>query len=233
MSAFTDYFQAIIVINRDSRHDRWQHVTAQCRQYGFHVTRFRAHEGTPSVGKEADQFDGNLGCTSSHRGALELIAYLGELREWKRALILEDDFEVVDPNPAKAFQHDAHAGRTLPFNEQFAAIIGEVPTDYDMLYLGGQYGEPPQSRVSAHVIRINAMLTTTAYAVTPAFARRLCPHIYGHGPIDSLYGPWNRACKCYCLQPRLFVQYTNESDIQHRVMDNSQCMLDPNHERMV
>jgi hypothetical protein len=29
------------------------------------------------------------------------------------------------------------------------------------------------------------------------------------------------------------VQYENESDLQHRVMNNARCMLDPNHEAMV
>lgn len=231
MSAFSSYWSKIFVINRDSRADRLSHVIEQSKRYGFDFERFLAHEGTPALFDSSNIFDGNRGCTSSHRGVLELIAHYGERQGWNRVLILEDDFEIVEPDGSKAFQHDVHALRQYPFNRQWEEIEPEIPKDWDMLYIGGQYGEDPKRRVSPHIIETNAMLTTSSYGVTPRVARMLCPHIFGHGPIDSLYGEWNRRLKCYCLQPRLMVQYTNLSDIQNRVMDNATCMMDPNHEK--
>lgn len=214
------YFDATICINRDARPDRWQHFKEQCARYGIYSTRFRAHDGAMPDGS----FNGNFGCTASHRGVLELIAHHG----WKRTLIFEDDAEVVEPG-----RYGDHAVGRLPFAQQWEQIVPEIPDDWDMLYLGGHYGSPPLSRVSPHVIRINTMLTTSSYAVTAKFARKVAPHIYGGGPIDSLYGQFQPGHKCYCVQPRLFVQYTNVSDLQHREMENAQCMLDPNHEAMV
>jgi hypothetical protein len=153
------------------------------------------------------------GCTASHRALLEIIAY----HEWPRVLILEDDFEICVPD----------------FSEQFAAAIGEVPDDWDMIYLGGGYGEPPQYRHSEHVIRVNRTMTTSSYAVTDRMARRLALHVYGNGPIDSIYGGFHRDARCYIVQPRLMVQYANVSDLTLRHMDNAPSMLDPHHEDMI
>lgn len=215
-----DYFEKIICINRDIRQDRWAHFTHQCDRYGFSSDRFRAHEGTMPDGS----FNGNLGCTASHRGVLELIAHHG----WERTLIFEDDVEVVEPG-----RYGDHAKGRLPFQQQWEQIVPEIPDDWDMLYLGGHYGSPPISRVSPHIIRIASMLTTSSYAVSRKFAYEVAPHIHSGGPIDSRYSEFMRFYKCYCVQPRLFVQYTNVSDLQHREMENAQCMLDPNHEAMV
>lgn len=235
MSKFNDYFDLIYVINRDCRTDRRQHVMAQVRKYDLPLEKivwFRAFEGDPSPFEEGGTFNGNRGCTASHRAILDEIA--GPIfSELECVLVLEDDFEIVEPDPSKPWQHDNHSDRTLPFHEQFDAVIGEVPDDWEMLYLGGHYAEKPQQRVSKHVIRTNAMLTTSSYAIRPGVARRMAPHIFGIGPIDTLYGAWNRILKCYCLQPRLMVQYTSKSDLNGEVKNNAIAMLDPNHEKMV
>lgn len=215
-----DYFDEIIVINRDARTDRMEHFNAMCAALNIRASRFRAHEGTQLNGK----FDGNFGCTSSHRGVLELIAHHG----WPRTLIFEDDAEAVEPG-----RYGDHTSMRLPFQQQWDAIVPEIPETWDMLYLGGHYGSMPIARISPHILRIHTMLTTSSYAVTAEFARKVAPHIYGHGPIDSLYFGFQPNHKCYCVQPRLFVQYTNVSDLQHRVMTNDICMLDPNHEKTV
>jgi GR25 family glycosyltransferase involved in LPS biosynthesis len=218
------YFDQIICINRVSRTDRRRHAAAQairCELFDHdNFQFFTAHDGHMLDGT----FNGNFGCTASHRGVLELIAHHG----WERTLVLEDDFDVVEPG-----RYADHAKNRLPFNEQWAKMIGEVPDDWEMLYLGGHYAEAPIARVSEHVIRIGRMLTTSSYGITAKFARKIAPHISGIGPIDVLYGGFHRENRCYCFTPRLMVQYENLSDLQHRKMDNSQCMLDPNHEAMV
>lgn len=223
MIAFEKYFDQIIVINRESRADRLAHVDRQCRKHGLNpMERFEAHEGNQLDGT----FNGNFGCVASHRGVFELICDA----QWDRTLILEDDFEIVNPG----YDSD-HCKNRLPFHEQWAKTEPEIPADWDMLYLGGHYAAPPKERVSEHIIRIGRMFTTSSYAVSLNFARAACPHIQGSGPIDSLFGHWHDDPKfnCYIVTPRLMVQYENESDLQHRVMNNARCMLDPNHEAMV
>ena len=221
MTSFSKFWDAIFVINRDCRIDRLAHAVTQAASHGFFWNRVSAHEDV----------DRNAGCTNSHRGVLEIIAHGGFQEGWKRCLVLEDDFEIIEPDSAKEWQHDAESGRTHPFNDMWDIIEPEIPPDFDLLYLGGSYAEPPQARVSKHIIRVNRMMTTSSFGITPAYARKLAPHIYGHGPIDTLVGGFNAANKCYCVQPRLMVQYTNPSDLQGgREMDNSVSMCDPRYE---
>lgn len=215
-----DYFDKIICINRKSRKDRWSHFIAMCQSIGITSDRFEAHEGNLPDGT----FNGNYGCTASHRGVLELIAHHG----WKRTLIFEDDVDEVKPG-----RYADHAKDRLPFKGQWEKILPEIPKYWDALYLGGGYGSKPQGRLSPHIIRVNTMMTTSSYAVTCEFARKMAPHIHGNEPIDCLISKFLPEAKAYCVQPRLFVQYENESDIQHRIMDNAMSMLDPGHEAMV
>lgn len=205
-----EYFDRIFVINLARRGDRWQHCLEQFRKHDIrNFTRFEGYAGVI----HRDVVNGNCGCTASHRALLEILAY----HRWGRVLILEDDFEIL---------HD-------DFRDRFAAMISEVPDDWDMLYLGGHYQEDAQSRVSEHVIRIGGMLTTSSYGITWRQARKMAPYVSGVGPIDSLYIGFNRADRCYIFQPRLMIQYPNYSDLQEKESDNSQCMQDCSHESRV
>lgn len=210
MITIEDYFTRIFVINREARKDRWDECCALFSKYNLtKVERFQAYDH----GNIDGWVGGNSGCVSSHRALLDIIAY----HKWPRTLILEDDFHIIHEN----------------FHELFNQMIPEVPDDWDMLYLGGHYGEKPQYRVSPHVIRINRMLTTSSYGITWQQARKMAPNIYGGGPIDSLYGQWNVDDKCFILQPRLMIQRDSFSDLQGRNMSNRDCMTNPDHENMV
>lgn len=211
MHPINRYFSRIFVINLDRRADRWQECVEQFRMFGIHSwERFAAYA---DVKDDSGKPNGNCGCTASHRALLEVIAY----QHIPRALVLEDDFQIVHGD----------------FTERFEAAIRELPENWDMLYLGGHYGEAPISRVSPHVIRCGRMLTTSSYGITCGMARRMAPHISGVGPIDSLYGGFHRDNNCLILSPRLMIQRPSFSDLQERDMDNSACMLDESHEKLV
>lgn len=201
------YFDKILVINLERRTDRWEHCIAELKKHRIrNWQRFIAH----------DLLDGNRGCTASHRGVLEIIAH----NQWKRALVLEDDFEIVHEN----------------FGHLFSAAMRDVEDhapDWDMLYIGGAYGSKPQSRVSPHVIKVDTMMTTSSYGITCQQAHKMAPSINCSGPIDSLYGAFTCVDKCYCIQPRLIAQYANFSDLTKSVDNNRPSMLDPAHEKMV
>lgn len=210
MTPLEQFADRIFVINRDARTDRKAQYEAEFEKHGItRYERFQAYDHANING----YVGGNGGCVASHRALLEIIAY----HKWKWTIIFEDDVEFV--------HSDTQA--------RFAAMIGDLPSDADMLYIGGHYGEKPQSRVSKHMIRVGAMLTTSSYAITWQFARHIAPTIFGSGPIDSLYGEYNRSGKCYCFQPRLAVQREGFSDLQGRVMANAPSMLDIRHENMV
>lgn len=192
-----EYFTKVICINMDRRTDRWAHACAEFEKHGMTVERF--------AGIDMGSW-GNNGCTESHGAVLRMIVD----NQWPRTLILEDDV---------TFLHD-------DMQERFAVMIGAVPADWFILYLGAGYAEVPRARVTPNVIRVNRMKTTSSYAVTLEAAREMAPHISGIGPIDELYGQWNLSRPCYCLEPRLAIQYENYSDLQRAVLDNGASMQD-------
>jgi glycosyl transferase, family 25 len=216
-----DYFDKIIVLTLARRTDRWKQMEKllfEDLEFKGKVIKFYGydkpadHSGNPS---------GNKGCTESHRAILEIIAY----NDWGHVLVLEDDCQVAYDSPEKKTLVDPQ--------KVFASHIGEVPVDYDILYLGGSYGSNPQRRISSHVIKVNTVLTTSSYAITAKMARKMAPHISGVGPIDSLFGGFTPAHKCYMFSPRLFTQGRSRSDLTDREDDNSVSMLDSRHEEML
>jgi GR25 family glycosyltransferase involved in LPS biosynthesis len=199
-----EYFDSVVCINLTRRPDRWAHCVAQFNKHGIKAERF--------VGADTLTW-GNHGCTLSHRIVHELIIK----KEWKRTLILEDDFDCRHDNT----------------QELFSGMIKEVPDDWDILYLGGHYSEPPKKRISPHVIQCGTMKTTSSVAVTLEQAKKMAPTLIGCGPIDEWYSMWCRKSNSYIFQPRLMVQYNNYSDLQQHDCNNEPCMTDSRHEEMV
>lgn len=202
-------FDKAFVINRLARHDRWVHAQEELWKLGLSAERFEAYDKPLNDGIP----NGNMGCTASHRALLEIIAY----KKWERVLVLEDDFVALyDDVP-----------------DRLKAMLPEVPSDWDLIYLGGHYAEKPIARVSPHVIRCGRMMTTSSYVIGARQARKMAPYISGVGPIDSLFSGFAYDSKFYILQPRLFAQYTSMSDLCDHERDNVPCMTDTNHENMV
>lgn len=203
-------FDKVIWIGSVNRPDRAAQMEAQFAKFGIVAERFEAHW------KPLDHTwkpNGNLGCTSSHRGVLELIAHHG----WERTLVLEDDAMFLGDD----------------FPEQFDAMIQEVPLDWDLLFLGAGYAERPKRRINGSVIQTNALMTTSSYGITRAMARKMAPYISGIGPIDSLFHEWQRTHKCYIFSPRLAVQRPSFSDLQEKESENMTSMQDTRHEEML
>lgn len=205
MKHIQDYFEKTIVINMAHRTDRWETCLAQFKKFEFKdVVRFEAHDMKNL---------GNHGCTASHRGVLELIRH----HRWDRTLVLEDDFQI---------RHD-------DFNDRFVSMIGEVPTNWDILYLGAHYGDENISRVSKHVIRAAYVKTTSSYGITHKHASEICPRVGGSDAIDELYSGFNKTANSYVLSPRLMVQSYGFSDLQSLYTNNALCMEDTHHENLV
>ena len=211
MNTLNSVFTKILCINRTARTDRWANVEKQCKKYGITLERFEAHEASDCLVNSKP--NANYACTSSHRGVLELICH----NKWPLTLILEDDFQIVDES----------------FCEMFDAMWPDVPADFDWVWLGAGYAEAPLARVNGSIIRAGRLLTTSSYAITYKMARKIAPHVHSVGPIDSLYGGWQREAKTYVLSPRLFVQADGWSDLAENYSRNSNSMLDNFHENLV
>lgn len=208
MITINTFFDRVIWIGSPGkRPDRAGEMLRQLHKFGIEATRFEAHwKPIDHLGKP----NGNLGCTSSHRGVLELICH----HRWESTLVLEDDAQFVDDS----------------WPEQFDAMVREVPKDWQFLFLGAGYAEDPIARVSDAVIRAGALMTTSSYGIRYEMARRMAPHISGIGPIDSLYHGWQRKYPTYIFSPRLMVQRAGYSDLQECDSNNGMSMLDRAHE---
>jgi GR25 family glycosyltransferase involved in LPS biosynthesis len=211
MNSFMSYWDKVFCINLDRRTDRWEHAQKQMELYNIQAERFSGYDNVIVEGLR----NGNAGCTASHRGVLEIIAH----NKWDKVLILEDDFE-CNHSPSE-------------FLELWNQMINEVPKDWDFLYLGGHYANPPQKRVSKHVIKMDRMLTTSSYAVRWQTAKAISPYLSGNSPIDSLISGFTSQMNAYIFHPRLMVQTPSFSDIQERDCNHTYCMRDTSHENMV
>ena len=210
MTTLNTFFDQVVWIGSAHREDRGILMEAQLAKFGIEARRFEAHwkpidhNGRPN---------GNAGCVASHRGVLELICHFG----WAATLVLEDDALILSDD----------------FNEQFDAMIGDVPNDMDFLFLGAGYAERPKRRINGSVIQTNGLMTTSSYGITLNMARKMAPHISGIGPIDSLYQQFQRDNKCYILSPRLMAQRASYSDLQEAESSNLASMTDSRHEEML
>ena len=207
MTLLESFFDHIVVINLARRPDRLSHFAAEMKQIGITKwERFNAIDAGPDPG--------NHGCSASHRAVMDMVVRNG----WRNCMVFEDDATVRDPYRGS-------------FNEEVAPIFDECPDDFDMLYLGGHYGNDPRAWFSRHLILMGQMKTTSSYGVTLKSARELRDIIpVGTGDsIDNLYGGYNESKLCLISEPRFFVQYNNYSDLQKRPMNNTPCMEDTGH----
>lgn len=210
MITLNSYFDRVIWIGSVNRPDRAAQMEEQLKRFKVVAERFEAHwKPMDHLGKP----NGNFGCTSSHRGVLELICH----HKWQRTLVLEDDAMFID---------DA-------WPEQFDAMVREVPEPWDFLFLGASFSEDAKERVNGSIIRANGLMTTSSYGISYEMARKMAPHVFGIGPVDSLFQEWERKNRTYIFSPRLMVQRPGFSDLQDRYSENHHSMLDTAHENRV
>ncbi len=133
--AFWERVDGVLVVNLDSRPDRWQDVQARTADFipAHKLHRLSATLGTalPGFGtppwfrgrKRDRTWAGRAGCTLSHRSAIAHARQQG----WRTLLILEDDIELAP---------------------DFSEVIAQLPTalqshDWDICYLGFTDPVPP------------------------------------------------------------------------------------------
>lgn len=235
------FFDAAFVINLPSRFDRLIEFG------GEWFYRFRTPMGCAVWEGCVHPASANHGCSNSHRTLLKRISE----SSFERVLILEDDCAVLTsealltagfgPNQESPVWDTFHKvpGRTL--NDRFDFLSPHIPADWDVIYLGAGYGEPPLSRANEFCLRVGFTQTTSSYGVTRDFAKKFTAHLDEHlgsldnypGPADNMLSQLSREFKYYCLQPRLCYQRESFSDIAGRATCYIQSMTDPTHERMV
>ena len=227
-SSLNLYFDRVFWINLDRREDRREQADAE-----FERCRIGIHHRFSGTDNPKD---GHAGCTDSHRRLWRQIA---SDVHGDKVLVFEDDFRALTRAELSAAGYQESnlvldVFDTLPWrplfdalphlalNERFDAMIGQVPEDWDVLYLGGQYRTDLNELVAQNVIRTRGgMLGTVAYAMRAPFARmitkvvdELCPPPINPGPVDLLLSSFADRHNFYVLTPRLFIPAPgNTSDI--------------------
>jgi GR25 family glycosyltransferase involved in LPS biosynthesis len=232
------YFNTAFVINLNRRPDRMEDFRADMSTAGIapdFITRWEAFDNPEH---------GHAGCTRSHR---ELIRAIAD-GEWNKVLIFEDDCSPITATALKehGFTPDSIVWKRfasidgMNVNQKFSAMTKFIPDDWDVLYLGGSYGENPVRRINQRVIKTGLIQTTTAYGITREYAKRWSDLIDSQcdisgfpGPIDNLLCTEAKDRNFYILQPRLFFQRKSYSDLSGTNVSHFNSMSDPVHESSV
>lgn len=223
--AFWDMIDGVLVVNLDSRPDRWQDM--QARTAGF-IPADKLHRLPATLGAALPGFGvppwfrsrrrdktwaGRAGCTLSHRAA---IAH-AKSHNWRTVLILEDDIE-LEPTLAMVL-----AG--LP-----AALRA---SDWDVCYLGFTDPVPPYRTLAElpaghSLCAVSGCSTTHAYLLRDSSFERLLEKlptadtiwqwISRHRAIDRwYYRNLVRYFDVLAVSPALINQQGGFSDITQRL----------------
>lgn len=223
--AFWDMIDGVLVVNLDSRPDRWQDV--QARTAGF-IPADKLHRLPATLGAALPGFGappwfrgrkrdrtwaGRAGCTLSHRAA---IAH-AKSRDWRTVLILEDDIEL---EPA------------------LAGVLAGLPAalranDWDVCYLGFTDPVPPYRTLADlpdghRLYAVSGCSTTHAYLLRNSSFERLLEKlptadtiwhwVSRHRAIDRwYYRNLARYFNVCAVSPALIHQQGGFSDITQRL----------------
>lgn len=247
-SSLECFFDSTLFINLERRVDRRMQIGAVLAALHFDCVQRVIGIDRPD--------NGNAGCTASHRALWRRIA-TGEFGD--RVLVFEDDamplsrimlegagyttdsptMRIFMSAPWRPVFDGLHH---LAVSERFDSMVGEVPENWDVLYLGGQYQCDPRCRVSPHVIQANGVLGTVAYGMRRKFAQVItaaldqrCPEPGYPGAVDMVLTSFAREHNFYMFSPRLFIPTPgNLSDLQPGHVEGFPfAYTDARHERMV
>lgn len=190
-----DYFDKIYCVNLDRRPDRWEEAKEEIEKHNLKVERFSGVNGNvDNIVKLNGATDGDVGCTLSHYNIIKD----AKKNDYDVILVLEDDVIFTDN-----------------LNELFEEYMKEVPTDWDMLYFGGNH-VGGLIHVTPHVAKVKHTYTTHAYAIKKSvFDHVELLHGKGQKQVDVYYSEIQKIYNCYVFRPHLAWQRDGFSDIQN------------------
>jgi GR25 family glycosyltransferase involved in LPS biosynthesis len=208
MNILNATFEKIVYINLRKRKDRKRECEEELQKHGIIAERFNALQCRPY---DAKMTKNEQGCLLSHRSVIQQAKDAG----LSNVLILEDDFHIV-PAP-----------NTLEW--EFYEFYKDVPSDWQMLYLGGNHFtcHPTKKlmtvKIRPHVLKCNFTLTTGAYAVSQSAYDIILDDLETpRFQVDAHYAFLQERLKAYGACPSLIVQRPSFSDIQDRFVDYTQ-----------
>jgi GR25 family glycosyltransferase involved in LPS biosynthesis len=187
-----DFFDNIYCVNLDTRTDRWGNAIQEFEKHKLSVERFPAIVGNPT-GIQYNMLDGNVGCALSHYNVIKD----ANDKKYESILVLEDDVIFSDN-----------------LQEQFNDMIQYIPSNWDMIYFGGNHNHATLNMINTYVAKIENTYTTHAYAIRSSVYQSvidLFPKL--EFEVDVMYASLQKQFNCYVFRPHLAWQQDGYSDI--------------------
>ena len=181
------------VINLKRRDDRLKNLNLP-----FQYEVFEATDGKEKFA-EFGKIQGHIGCLDSHK---RLFTFAKE-NNIDTIMVMEDDIEVDED-----------------FNEKLEIIMGQLPEDWDLLYLGGwNVGE---KKTYSDLLDIaERVLTTHAFIVKNKFFDIIIQGLSVRDwKVDVLLSDVLTKGKCYIANPKIAYQREGFSDIENKITNN-------------
>ena len=202
MSTINRYFDKVFCINLDRRPDKWAESTEEFKKIGLEVERVSGVDGQTlkPLGKITA---GEMGCSLSHINILKSMVE----NNWQRILVLEDD-AVFIPN----------------VQEYFEANLAAIPTEWDMLYLGGNHLNVP-TPINPIISKITKSYTTSHYGISLNLAKVVIDRIQKFDvQVDVAYAQFHATTKSFTFNPAIAWQRPGISDIHNVFQDYTSFM---------
>lgn len=203
MRTLNDFVDAIYCINLDDRKDRWDVASKQFNKHNLWVERISGIKGSDMNLEFPEEIkEGAVGCALSQLFTLKL----AKQTKVKKFLLLEDDVEFDEE-----------------INSKFSKYYSQVPSDWDMLYLGGQHFHGMNlQQVSENIYKCEYTLCAHSvmmkYTVYDRFINSL---IDITKPCDVHYAESHKEINAYVIIPHLTWQRNTYSDIEKVNVDYS------------
>jgi len=198
-----------LFINLDQRVDRLAHATEQFKRMGIDAERVK---GTKTA-------VGAVGCTMSHIKCIEL----AKQRNYDYVFICEDDITFTNPALLK---------------KNMKLFLENDEIQWDMLIIGGN-NVPPYHQVEEYCARVFYCQTTTGYIVKKEYYDTLLANFKEsvhnlvrnpeNGREYALDIYWKRLQMrdfWYMITPPTVTQYESYSDIESKIVNYDDMMLD-------
>jgi len=195
-------------INLESRLDRKIHVENELKKVGINAERFNAIK----------MKNGAIGCSMSHLKCLQIAKEKG----WPHLLIVEDDIEFTNQGL---------------FKKKFDKFL-KTQENWDVVLLAGN-NMPPYEEVGDYCVKISRCQTTTGYMVNGHYFDTLIENIktgiqllmrepqnHRMYAVDKYWFQLQQKDNWYLITPLTVIQKQNYSDIENRVTNYSNVMLD-------
>jgi len=195
-----DFFDKIYCINLDRRTDRWIDAQKEINKHSLNVDRFSGINGNPNNNEKLNgATDGDIGCTLSHYNVIKD----AKENDFNQILVLEDDV-IFSEN----------------LNEKFGEYLKFLPSDWDMIYFGGNHNKHMGNKINFlndKIIRLNETYGIHCVAINNSVYDLILNVVSEmKKPIDVYYADIQKSYNCYGFNPSVALQRESFSDIQNK-----------------